>query len=438
LIHRDIKPSNLMLTRSGTVKVIDMGLALARDDSTAPLTRTGFVLGTMSYCAPEQFRDASHVDIRADIYSLGCTLYHLIAGKAPYWQRKTVTEIMQAHLHEPFPSLTEARPEAPANLEAVLARMTAKDREERFSTPSEVVEALKPFALGVDLKPLVPAKTQQSQPHRIATSRPLPSAEPRPAVNREMPKAWWPRAAAWLALLLASAGIVFLATNRSVDNKIRITLMDTIAKRGIYDDDNRKIGRSNSKELYDFLTKQIPEIPPENIDEHSVDVNWDRRNKVRTLRPHLLIIHRSVFFHPIAAALDFPYPDEIRTNVPDSTKRDEELSQFEKRYRILGDDPLREFLNDIGSASPRTKFLVYSRGTDTNWVSSDFRLTWIKELEKKYPILERRVTAMLIEPESIRGKETSSFRNPKTRAELLRIVRKLLGLPEKGEAQKPN
>src|SRR5437899_383182 len=110
LIHRDIKPSNLMLTRAGTIKVIDMGLALIREDSTAQLTQTGFVLGTMSYCAPEQFRDASSVDIRADIYSLGCTLYHLLAGKSPYCHRKTFAEIVQAHLNDPFTRLPEPRP----------------------------------------------------------------------------------------------------------------------------------------------------------------------------------------------------------------------------------------------------------------------------------------------------------------------------------------
>jgi serine/threonine protein kinase len=448
LIHRDIKPSNLMLTRSGTIKVIDMGLALARDDSTGQLTQAGFVLGTMSYCAPEQFRDASHVDIRADIYSLGCTVYHLITGQAPYCQRKTVAEIMQAHLHEPFPSLTETLPGAPAKLEAVLARMTAKDRDARFSTPNEVVKALEPFARGADLAPLVPAKSRENPRPRITTSRALPTPDRQLAVGREALKAGWPRAAALLVLLLAVAGTVFLAmnrsqlpstvTNQSADTRIRITLMDTTAVRGIYDDDNKVTGRSNSKELYDLLTKQIPEIPPENIDEHSVDVNWDRRNRVRLHRPHLLVIHRSVFFHPIAAALAFPYPEEIRASFSDKAKVDEELRQFEKRYKFLGDDPLREFLNDIGTAVPRTRFLVYSRGTDTNWHSSDFRLTWIKELEKQYPVLTGRVTAMLIEPELTRGKETSSFRNPKTSGELLRIVRKLLALPERREVQKIN
>src|SRR5678815_3120287 len=134
----------------------------------------------MSYCAPEQFLDASHVDIRADIYSLGCTLFHLLTGKSPYWQRKTLAEIMQAHLHEPFPSLAEALPDAPAGLETVLARMTAKDRDARFSTPSEVVEALEPFARGADLGPLVPAKTDQSPAQRTTTGKLSPTRHRQP------------------------------------------------------------------------------------------------------------------------------------------------------------------------------------------------------------------------------------------------------------------
>ncbi|HXI52746.1 MAG TPA: serine/threonine-protein kinase, partial [Candidatus Saccharimonadales bacterium] len=203
LIHRDIKPSNLMLTRAGIIKVIDMGLALIREDSTAQLTQTGLVLGTMSYCAPEQFRDASHVDIRADIYSLGCTLFHLLTGKSPYWERKTFAEVMQAHLHDPFPSLAEALPNAPAGLEAVLARMTAKDREARFSTPREVVEALEPFARGANLGPLVPAKSDQSPAGQVTPGR-TPGPPPKPRTEEgagQRPKLPWPSIAALLVLL---------------------------------------------------------------------------------------------------------------------------------------------------------------------------------------------------------------------------------------------
>jgi serine/threonine protein kinase len=229
LIHRDIKPSNLMLTRAGTVKVIDMGLALAREDSSAQLTQTGLVLGTMSYCGPEQFRDASHVDIRADIYSLGCTLYHMIVGKSPYWQRKTLAEIMEAQLHEPLPKLSEWRPDAPAGLEAVLMRMTAKDPNERFSTPREVVDALEPFSRGAELAALVPAKIQQpSPPQRVSTSKSMPTSGHLPAAASESqrPGARWTRRAAWTLTLLAIAGAAFLAINSRRHTPV-VVLMDT-------------------------------------------------------------------------------------------------------------------------------------------------------------------------------------------------------------------
>lgn len=424
LIHRDIKPSNLMLTRSGTIKVIDMGLALIREDSTAQLTQTGLVLGTMSYCAPEQFRDPSHVDIRADIYSLGCTLFHLLTGKSPYWQRKTLAEIMQAHLHEPFPSLAEALPDAPAGLEAVLARMTAKDRDARFSTPSTVVEALEPFARGADLRPLVPAATQQSSPRRATAGKGALTPERQRAASQEQqPKARWTRRAALLLALLAITGAAFFFTARHEHVGV---LMDTTAEHGIYDDDNRRNGNSNAKEVAEAL--RIPDfrevLPQEKMIEVPVGLNWARKDHVRSLRPHLLIIHRSVFYHPWAAELSLPYPP---------FKTDEEFRTFAKRYRTLGDNPLREFLGDIGNAVPRTRFLVYSRGTDTNWVSESYRQSWVKDLESQYPALSGRVTTMLIP-----GDQKGTFRDTETRELLRSNVIEILKLPKPREPEKRN
>jgi hypothetical protein len=164
-----------------------------------------------------------------------------------------------------------------------------------------------------------------------------------------------------------------------------------------------------------------------------VGLNWARRNQVRSLRPHLLIIHRSVFFHPVAAALGFLYPDQIKTNFTDPAKIETELKQFDHKYKILGDEELREFLNDIGSAVPHTKFIVYSRGTDTNWISSKYRTNWINELEGQHPALAGRVTPMLITRE-----KQGSFYNPETREELMKRVREILGLPEKRAVEKPD
>jgi len=155
LVHRDIKPSNLMLTPQGQIKILDLGLALLRTDQpgSGQLTSSGQTMGTADYMAPEQASNAHSVDVRADIYSLGCTLYMLLAGRAPFSgpQYKTQAEKLVGHLKEFPPPVRQFRNDVPAELAVVIERMMAKSPDDRFASPAEVAAAMAPFAAGCDL-----------------------------------------------------------------------------------------------------------------------------------------------------------------------------------------------------------------------------------------------------------------------------------------------
>jgi WD40 repeat protein len=151
LVHRDIKPSNLMLMPTGQVKLLDLGLARLWDaeegEQSASLTDTGAVMGTPDYIAPEQARSSRQADIRSDLYSLGCTFYHLLTGQPPFPGGTTTEKLLKHQMDQPTP-IEELCPEVPAALTAVLGKMLAKKPEQRYQTPAELADELAALASG--------------------------------------------------------------------------------------------------------------------------------------------------------------------------------------------------------------------------------------------------------------------------------------------------
>ncbi len=150
IVHRDIKPSNIMLNRQGIVKVLDMGLAQVRGhqpslDASAGVTQTGRVMGTVDYMAPEQARSAKNVDLRADVYSLGCTLFFLCTARTPA-PAGSAAEKLLWHQTAPPEALSAAGVDSSPRLDALVLRMMAKDVDQRPLSMHDVVEELESCA----------------------------------------------------------------------------------------------------------------------------------------------------------------------------------------------------------------------------------------------------------------------------------------------------
>jgi len=234
MVHRDIKPSNLMLARDGNkplIKVLDFGLAKVASEGAVDggLTHEGQMLGTPHYIAPEQTVSPQKADIRADIYSLGCTLYCLLTGHPPF-DAPSLYELLQAHHSMDAKPLNFIRPEVPDELAALVAKMLAKEPERRYQTPAEVAQVLTPFFKkgNVASTGSKPELSQAGRPYAkqatasagsvptrpAAELQPAPEPSVRKPVETPRPEAMWKSLVDFTETELVKKGATAAALNR--------------------------------------------------------------------------------------------------------------------------------------------------------------------------------------------------------------------------------
>jgi len=205
LIHRDVKPKNIMITPDGIAKLADMGLARMAQDSQAAQAEAGKAYGTPYYISPEQVRGELDIDFRADIYSLGATLYHLITGRVPF-QADTPTAVMHLHLREPLIPPDHVNPALSVGIGEVVEAMMAKDRTMRYSSTKDLIADMAAVAAG---KP--PVQVRGALGAEELSGLTLSGEPAGPGDTQQLPAQPWRHSATVLYVVLAILAASLLA-----------------------------------------------------------------------------------------------------------------------------------------------------------------------------------------------------------------------------------
>ncbi|MCX6900055.1 MAG: SUMF1/EgtB/PvdO family nonheme iron enzyme [Verrucomicrobia bacterium] len=217
LIHRDIKPENIFLSNTGEVKVGDLGLAKTVGGATTNLTQTGMMMGSPHYISPEQARGAADIDFRTDIYSLGCTLYHMLTGRPPYSGSDPLVVITK-HVNDPPPAIFKVWSSCPVPLGMLVGKMLAKNRNDRFASYEELIAEM--IRVREKLAPVVSAPpASASEPTKVAAATPKPAVaktpKPAPAAKPGLAIRNWKLVMGGVAAVALIAGAVWWFAGRA-------------------------------------------------------------------------------------------------------------------------------------------------------------------------------------------------------------------------------
>ena len=405
-VPRDINPSNLLLNRGkdgdASIKVLDFGLSkISGSEIELPLTQTQALMGSPFFMAPEQLLSPREADERADLWGLGATLHFLVTGKPPF-EADTLPELSAAVLRDAPQGLPAT---APSGFAKVLSSCLEKNPERRMASAADLAAALGLFA------------AHPRKPRDNDTGRRRPDGPARaPSRKRPNPRIIEGAVAACLGIglvlfLVFWKGTQPLPATPSPNARPVVVLMDTPVKAGVYDADVRARSGTNADVLNDLLRDL-----PVHLSKEPLPSGWNREIPVAEMKPDLVVIHRSAFFHALNAEVDVGNPP------PDTTPD----AKWYGLYDHAGDDKLMSFLCIVALMNPHTKFLVYSRGTDRRWPREEYRLGWVSDVEKRFPVLRDRIRVMPIEG----GLKDGTFKTAKVAAEIRGRVVQMLGISD--------
>ena len=394
VIHRDVKPSNIMLTSSGA-KLLDFGLAAQRPAvimapgasataRSARLTEEGTILGTLHYMAPEQIR-GEEADARSDLHALGAVLFEMFSGQPPFTGSDPASLIGAILMKAPPPLVI---PEGPSSrIERAIRVCLEKEPIDRWQSARDLLRELQWIAeerSGGGVSPELGV---------MATRRPAPSTR---------------------RLLLAIAATALVTTSLGwatwgrpstppLPKSPVIVMMDSPHPQRVYDPATLRAGGTNADDLTDLLS----DLPVSLIKETTGSV-WHRDEQVVGQDPDLILVHRSCFYDATLlgdSLLDRKYAPQIYPWAAD---------KFES------------FMGYIALANPRTRFVVYSRGS---WATDSAAQAWIETVVRRFPRLAGRVSVYKV------PLDRATFRNAETAAEIRALA--LASLRDMGRSATP-
>ena len=370
--HRDLKPGNIMLTKTG-VRLLDFGLAKQRvigsattetmiaAEPPAPVTGRGTILGTLHYMAPEQLKGID-ADARSDVYALGIVLYEMLAGRRPF-EAADSASLIASILEHPVPPLPPLAAISP-RLDRAIQTAVAKDPDDRWQSCRDFSREL--TWIGQEGVPASAATRVTSRVRLVALG---------------------------LAVIAALTLGGWYASSRAktpVNATPVVVLMDSAHPQRVYDEATLKAGGTNA----DDLTDQLRDLPVVLLKE-TTGPSWHREDQVLTQNPDVVVVHRSCF-----------YDSTLLADLPLNKK------YFTQLYPPAA-DKLETLLGYVGLGNPRTRFVVYSRGS---WATEEAKAAWVMQVERRFPRLQGRITAYKV------PLDRATFRNPATAAELKQIV----------------